>query len=469
MSMTRPSAPDQNAKVATIWFGASIYLNSGLLLLATPIFTRLLTPSEYGEVTLYNSWLAILNIFATLSLYSGVFNSALLKFEESQRHLMASTLALVVLCSLATWLCLWGGILVFGNFTGIRLNLLVFMAVAILANAAYMLWRASERFHFRYKAVTLVSISTSVFGVAGTVLVLKEGVFSGHAVEVRVIGASLPITIAGLALLLLNLRRAMAPGCRRYWAYGLSMGIPLIPHYIAQGFLQHFDRFAIELYSSKSSLGIYGLATALASGLTLFWTAINTTWVPWMLRRYRDKSFAEISKHTPYLVNSVAALSIIGSLTMPELIDLIAPSIYRDASRLVPILLAASVAQFSQSIYLTMHFQERQVWTITSISLTSAFAAILGNIVLVPMYGVVAVPGVALFAQTIQLMLQYFVTPSGPREVLRGGHLSTTMAAVTLMAYMSANIGSSYISLRWTLAAAVSLALAAYVYPKLKR
>jgi O-antigen/teichoic acid export membrane protein len=58
---------------ASLWFGVSLYVNGALLFLATPIFTRLLSTSEYGEVVLYASWAAVLGIFATLSLSGGVF------------------------------------------------------------------------------------------------------------------------------------------------------------------------------------------------------------------------------------------------------------------------------------------------------------------------------------------------------------------------------------------------------------
>ena len=61
---------------AGIWFTICNLLQRGISILTVPIFTRLLTPDQYGVYSLYLSWLNILTIFTSLNLYYGVFNKA---------------------------------------------------------------------------------------------------------------------------------------------------------------------------------------------------------------------------------------------------------------------------------------------------------------------------------------------------------------------------------------------------------
>ena len=49
-----------------------------------PIFTRLMTTDEYGEMTVYSSWSGIFSIILTLNLAYGSFSPAMLKFEKER-------------------------------------------------------------------------------------------------------------------------------------------------------------------------------------------------------------------------------------------------------------------------------------------------------------------------------------------------------------------------------------------------
>lgn len=46
--------------------------NKGIGFITVPIFTRILTLSDYGIVTTYNSWVSIISMFISLALYMGI-------------------------------------------------------------------------------------------------------------------------------------------------------------------------------------------------------------------------------------------------------------------------------------------------------------------------------------------------------------------------------------------------------------
>ena len=50
---------------AAIWFLICSFLQKGISVITTPIFTRLLTTAEYGQYNVFNSWFSIVNIFVS--------------------------------------------------------------------------------------------------------------------------------------------------------------------------------------------------------------------------------------------------------------------------------------------------------------------------------------------------------------------------------------------------------------------
>ena len=73
---------------ASLWFLICGFLQKGISMLTTPIFTRIMTEAEFGRFHVYNSWLGILQIIVTLNLAAGVYTRGLVKNEEDQEYFM---------------------------------------------------------------------------------------------------------------------------------------------------------------------------------------------------------------------------------------------------------------------------------------------------------------------------------------------------------------------------------------------
>lgn len=48
---------------ASFWFLICSFLQKGIQVISTPIITRLLTTTEFGQYSVFDSWLKILTIF----------------------------------------------------------------------------------------------------------------------------------------------------------------------------------------------------------------------------------------------------------------------------------------------------------------------------------------------------------------------------------------------------------------------
>ena len=67
---------------ASMWYLACSVLQKAIGFLTTPIFTRVMGTSDFGVVSMYNSWEAIFTVFCTLYLYNGVYNNAMIEYAN---------------------------------------------------------------------------------------------------------------------------------------------------------------------------------------------------------------------------------------------------------------------------------------------------------------------------------------------------------------------------------------------------
>lgn len=160
-------------------------------MISTPIFTRLLTTSEYGQYNVFNSWLGIITIFVTLNLSAGVYQQGLIKFDQ-ERGTYSSSLQGLTLAFVLIWTFIY---LVAHDFWNSLFSLttvqMMAMMVIIWATSVFSFWSVEQRIYYKYR--TLVTI-TLLVSFAQTLL----GIF-------LVMHATDKVTVKILAMMLVDL------------------------------------------------------------------------------------------------------------------------------------------------------------------------------------------------------------------------------------------------------------------------
>ena len=54
---------------ASLWYTVCSIVNKGMALLSTPIFTRVMSEEQYGQFSIFQSWVSILIIFTSLNIF----------------------------------------------------------------------------------------------------------------------------------------------------------------------------------------------------------------------------------------------------------------------------------------------------------------------------------------------------------------------------------------------------------------
>ena len=313
---------------ASLWYVASSAIARAIGALGTPIFTRLLTPEEYGLYPLYVTWLGVFTVLVTLELTGAVMYRGLQKFSEDSEHFVSEALGLILTFSVIFGLIYAVFSRFFNNLTGLSAPTMVLMLVQIAASAVISLYTAKARFEYRYKAVALLNILSAVMIPAvSAVLITSVGIRA----EARVVGASLSLAVIALPILIIILRDSRGLYSFETWRYLLGRSLPLLPHYFAMTMILKVGEIGISRLYGTTALGKFSVALSVGMALTVVTGGIQSALAPWIIRRMRCHELARI-REVVLILTKLVAISCLGLLAIaPEAIALFAAPSYRTA------------------------------------------------------------------------------------------------------------------------------------------
>ena len=149
---------------ASLWFMFCSVVNKGISFITTPIFTRFLTQEEYGTVNIYNTWMGIITIFATLELATGVFNKAMIKFSDDRDGYTSSSLFLTTCTTLTSFLIYLIISSLYPGILGLPFLIVVMMFLDIFFTTIWSFYTIRNRFDFKYRIIVVVTIVANTAG-----------------------------------------------------------------------------------------------------------------------------------------------------------------------------------------------------------------------------------------------------------------------------------------------------------------
>lgn len=228
---------------ASLWFLICSFLQKGIAMISTPIFTRLLTPSEYGQYNVFNSWMGILGIFISMYLYAGVYEQGLIKFNE-ERDVFSSSLQGLTLLLIFAWTLVYLAAHEFWNglFSLTTVQMLAMM-VLIWTSAVFGFWSKEQRVYYKYRTLVTVTLAASVLQpVVGIFAVLH----ATNKVTARILSVMLVQLIMYSGCFVVQMKRGKVFYSGKFWKYAVLFNLPLILHYLSQIVLNNSDRIMIS-------------------------------------------------------------------------------------------------------------------------------------------------------------------------------------------------------------------------------
>ncbi|MBR1930277.1 MAG: oligosaccharide flippase family protein [Lachnospiraceae bacterium] len=373
---------------ASFWFVVCSVIQKCITFITTPIFTRLLSTEDFGLISLFSSWQSILTVFFTLDLFGGVYNKAMIVYEDDKDGYTSSTLFLTtIICGV-----FFGIYLPFHNvingLLGLGTPFIILMFLNITGNCGILFWTGRCRFDYRYKSIVILTLSSLVLSTAVSILLVLS--VDENKALYRVIGMVIPPMAINLWCYIQLLRKGKKLINIAYWKYAVSYNLPLIPHYLSMQILNQSDRIMINTYCGSAYAGIYSVAYQLSFALNMFTNAIHASYAPWSYRKLKEGDFPEIKTITNAVLVSLLAGCLVLSLFAPELIYILGGVNYAEAIWIVPPVAMSVFFNMSYNLIGVVAMYHEKTRFIMVGSLLAAGSNLILNRIFIPRFGFVA-------------------------------------------------------------------------------
>lgn len=393
------------AAKASLWFIFCSILQKGISFIIVPIFTRLLTTEEYGQVSIYQSWNSIISIFATLNLSYGVFNNGMTKYPQDRDGYTSALQGLSTVVTLAVFLIYLPFHSVIDCFTGLPFIVMLFMFGELLVAPAISFWSARQRYEYKYIILVSYSIFISVISpVIGVVAVIN----SQRRGIARIVSIALVNICAGLIFYIINVLKGGKFFSKEYWIFALKFNIPLLPHYLSMILLSQSDRIMIEKMFGETEVAIYSVATTFSLVMNIVTSSINNSYIPWTYQNLKINNIQKIKKTTNIVLIAVALISVVPIILAPELMSIIAPVEYADAIWIIPPISTSVFFTFVYTLFGNIEFYFEKTKFVMIASSLVAVSNIVLNALFMPMFGYMAA-GYTTMACYIMFSIAHFI------------------------------------------------------------
>ncbi len=388
-------------------YGLASILTRALTFLLLPVYTRFLTPADYGIVTVTATITAILLLVFPLGIHGAASRFYFAVDSAEERRSRSGTLWLTTLLFAgvaAVLLDLAGAGLVPRLVPGLPFHPYVRLAIwtaffLTFSLVPFLLLQLQQR-PVPYLAVTV----GSSLATAGAILLFVVGLKQGAVGYLRggLVGAGVTALCAiGIAV------RAMRISIRRDIAVAaLSYGLPLVPHAMAGWVLELSDRTILARYTTLGEVGIYSLGYQVGTALGLLIAAFNAAWIPYLFKALaagEPQAPERLSRLATYYAMILVFFALgLALLVGPILRFLVAPAYYPSAA-ITPWITAAYVLYGLYIIPISFLFWRERTGRIPIVTLVAGVVNVGLNLWLVPRYGMIAAAWSTLVAYAVML------------------------------------------------------------------
>jgi len=408
-----------------------------LAFLLVPIYTRFLTPSDYGIVAVTSALSSMLVILLDMG-FRGAVVRHYYKYAHSPqevRRYLGTVFIFFLLASIpsVTALTLLGEPLFQILFKNIPFRLYVQLTLwtaLFTASGGILLslYRAREQ-AVRYVSLQLGQLMLSLGLIILFVVALRQGALG------KIQGEFLSWLCFFCVFTVLILRESSLSFSMSKLGGALVFGLPLVPHAVAGWALAAADRLLLERMTPLSEVGLYNLGYQVGMVPSLAFSAIEFAWSPMFYNIASTRSkreAAQIFSQVFRLYVIFASTLVIGVfLFAKEIITIIAAEPFHDAYVVVP---PVAVGYLFQGLYfmsVTPIFYTERTVIMPFLTGTAACVNIGLNLLWIPKLGIIGASYATLVSFAVLFGLahcfaqRYYQLPHDYRKLVGIGLLAT--------------------------------------------
>lgn len=390
---------------ASIWFIFCTIIQKCISLVTVPIFTRLMSTTQYGQFTVYNSWLQIFTIITTLRLNWAVFNKGMSKYKNDRDAYTSTMQSLTFMITGVVFVVY----LIFHKQINAFVELPTFIMVALFAelfvSPAIDFWTIRKRYEYIYIPVIIRTLVMAVLNAGLGIVAVLLSEEKGYA---RIISCILVNTCFGISLFVYNRKKGKVWFKKEYAKYAILFNLPLLLHYLSQYVLEQFDRIMIQKMVGIDEAGIYGVAYNAAMMMRIVTQNINNAFIPWQYEKLEKRELTEMDNVLFVIYILVSGCALVFSGFAPEIMYILAPKSYHEAIYVIPPVALGLVFSFMYTTFANVELYYNQNKFTMYISMSGAILNIILNYFGIKMFGYIAAAYTTLICYFVFTASHYF-------------------------------------------------------------
>ncbi len=385
------------------YISANFFLK-GLTFLTMPIFTRLLSPSDYGVISIFTTFVGFFSIFFMMGLDSSINLYFFEKDKVYDEFLGSNIIFISVTGSVITVL-----ILLFLNplagLISVDKSIIVYALISCilsipitLISSYFQMTQNSRKYSIynilKYSCITILSIILIVN--------LENSKYLGRLYAELCVSAILFVVLLPQLLKLTKFNFNI-----KYIKYTFIVGFPLIPHALTQIILNFSDRIIININSGENDVGLYAFAYNIGMVINVVIMGMNQSWAPIFYGKLRDEKYRDIINLSPKFISIIFSIALLLIVFSRELVIILGEKRYYSSFEIIPFVVLGYVFIFLYLLFANYAFYYKRNLRISLFSMISAAINIALNIIFIPVYGYKFASVSTMIAFLILFLIQY--------------------------------------------------------------
>lgn len=400
----------------SLFYSLSRILPKAIGFLLIPIYTRYLTPKDYGILSIVSLITSILSIFLVMGQNASVTRFYFDKYEKKSEKDYK-----ILLGNILSFFLIFNGLIIFAliqygkplfqfllKSENLTFNPYIILGLytvffglpfGMLAN----LLRAKRK-PKTYSLLHIAKFILLTISIIYFVVFLRQGALGS-------IRGGLITAFVFFLITLIFLRKEIVLKINSKIFYeSLKYGLPLVPHQLLAWITNFSDRYILERFTKLSTVGIYTLGYNFGLVLNLVSDSISYAWGPFY---YEIMSLEEdarkiISKLTTIVTVGITIIGALVIIYSYEVIKIMATERFLSAYIVIPPITASYVFFGTNTFIKTGLFYKKKTKIIPFITLIVALVNIVANLIFIPIYGMIAAAYSTLISGILSYLLSYY-------------------------------------------------------------
>ncbi|MFA0031257.1 oligosaccharide flippase family protein [Vibrio sp. 10N.261.49.A12] len=379
----------------------------GFLFISLPLLSRVMSPEEYGKLSLINAAIMIMFVFLSLNIQNAVSNRYMRNNADFGSYLFSNIAVIipiqVVIISISPFYLPY----LSGLFNLSERDVFFVLLICSLLSIFYT-YTSYLQASRQSKDFSLINIITKVGEV---ILLFLFAIYLSNNQYLSKIYAQSIIVLLSLLYVAPKFYQLLTFNFKfSYVKEALYFSIPLLPHVLANSLLAQVDRLIIDDQLGTAATGIYSFSYNLSMAIVVIVMAWNSSWQPRLYKLIENGDKDKISKVSKSSTLILLVLSIFTILYTQEIVVIFSSADYYESIKIIPIIIIGNALIHIYLTYANFVFYEKKTMFISLATLLALIVNVIFNVLFIPVYGIEGAAWATVIAYACMCLSHYLLS-----------------------------------------------------------